>query len=410
MPMVVPTVVIYFGIPAVGADFFTLDDPVRGVLDNATFRLGGDLGIDVASPSVAVTITRGRSRELDEFQTGTAVVTLENFGRIFDGLNSAGIYYGDLTPGKRVTIGFHGVTVFEGTLEDWDVDWPVNAAPTATFTAVDALGDLARMEFDAWTANAGDTAGPRLTSILNRPEVHMGLNRRFDSGISVLQGNPVTWGSNVLSEAQLVVKSDGGRFYASRDGALVFKDRHSMFGAAPAATFRDDLTGINFYGITTQTGSELLFNRVGVDRDGGILQTVEDATSVAEYGTRSLSMSGLLMDTDAQAADMAGFLLSIYKDPTTRIASITVNVSDLTDTQRGTVTALDIGDLVRVLWTPRGIGAQVDQTLAVEGVDHYWTSGQVHMMTVSTSTYFQSDAFRLDDPLYGVLDLSPLAF
>jgi hypothetical protein len=48
--------------------------------------------------------------------------------------------------------------------------------------------------------------------------------------------------------------------------------------------------------------------------------------------------------------------------------------------------------------------------LAVEGVDHYWTSGQVHMMTVSTSTYFQSDAFRLDDPLYGVLDLSPLAF
>jgi hypothetical protein len=410
MPMVVPTVVIYFGIPAVGADFFTLDDPVRGVLDGATYTLGGDLGVDVAATSVGVSVQRGRSRELDEFQTGTATVTLENFDRIYDGLNAAGIYYGDLTPGKRVTVGFHGVTVFDGTIEDWDVDWPVGGTPTATFTAVDALGDLARMEFDAWVAAAGETAGTRLTSILNRPEVHMSLNRRFDTGISVLQGDPVTWGSNALNYAQLAVKSDGGRFYASRDGALVFKDRHSMFAATPTVTFRDDLTGVNFYGITTQTGSELLFNRVGVDREGGILQTVEDTTAIAEYGTRTLSLAGLLMDTDAQAADMAGYLLSIYKDPTTRIASITVNVSDLSDANQATVSALDIGDLVRVLWTPRGIAGQVDQTIAVEGVDHYWTSGDVHMMTLRTSPYFQSNAFRLDDPVYGVLDSSVLAF
>jgi hypothetical protein len=304
-----------------------------------------------------------------------------------------------------------GQTIFDGTIEDWDVDWPVGEAPTATFRAVDALGALARKEFDAWTASPGETAGPRLDAILNRSEVNFLAQRRFDSGISVLQGDSVTWGSEVLNYAQLVVKSDGGRFYADREGVLVFRDRHNMYGASVMAVFRDDLTGVDFYGVTTQTGSELLFNRVGVDREGGLLQTVEDATSIDETGgVRSLNRSGLLMDSDSQSADMAAYLLDQYKDPITRISSVTVNVSALTPVQKAAVAGLDLGDLIEVVWTPRGVGAEVDQQLTVEGIDHYWSTGRVHMMVLRTALFVPPTGFILDDVALGVLDTSALAF
>jgi hypothetical protein len=410
MPMVVPTITVYFGLTSSGGDFFTLDDPVKGVLDGFTYRLAGDVGTNVAGNAVGIGVRRGRNRELDEFDTGEAVVVLENFDRIYDGLNAAGIYYGDLTPGKRITIGLQGQTVFDGTIDDWDVDWPVNGTPTATIRAIDALGELARTEFDLWYTSPGDTAGPRLHEALNRPEIGYAGPRDFDAGVSLLQEDVVSWSSNGLNYAQLVVKSDGGRLFASRDGTLTFRDRHNMFGATTLATFRDDLTGIEFYGITTQTGSELLYTRVGVDREGGILQTANDTTAQTEYGVRPLSLPGLLLNSDSQSLDMAHYLLDRYKEPLTRIASVTVNVSALAATDAATVTALDIGDQIQVVWTPRGVGPQVDQTLAVEGVDHDWSSGQVHMMTLRTSLIPPVTGFILDDPVLGVLDVSALAF
>ena len=58
-------------------DTFTLDDLIRGVLD--TGKLGGATTLtDVTSDVQSVTISRGRSRDLDSFLTGTASVRLLN--------------------------------------------------------------------------------------------------------------------------------------------------------------------------------------------------------------------------------------------------------------------------------------------------------------------------------------------
>jgi hypothetical protein len=184
-----------------------------------------------------------------------------------------------------------------------------------------------------------------------------------------------------------------------------------MFGASALVEFRDDLTGVEFYGITTQTGSELLFNRVGVDREGGTLQTAEDtAAQDATGGVRSLNLGGLLLNSDSQSLDMAQYLLDRYKTAVTRIASVTVNVSALTPGQKAIVAALDIGDLIEVVWTPRGVGAEVDALLTVEGVDHFWSVGRVHMMTLRTAPFTSPTGFILDDVALGVLDTSTLAY
>jgi hypothetical protein len=66
---------------------FTLDDLVRGVLDSA--ELGGATPLtDVTSDVQSVSISRGRSRDLATFSTGTASVQLLNNDRKYKYLKS----------------------------------------------------------------------------------------------------------------------------------------------------------------------------------------------------------------------------------------------------------------------------------------------------------------------------------
>jgi hypothetical protein len=404
MTLATPDITVYFGLPQTGGDFFTLDDPVKGLLDNVTYLLAGDVATAVDVDGYEVRVRRGRNRELDEFETGTAEVRLHNHSRTYDDTNAASPLFGEVTPGKRVNVTVWGQTIFDGIIEDWNNDWSVDGDAAATFLAVDALGELALREFDEWTTTAAQTAGPRLTASLNRAEVNFGINRDFDTGASVLQADLVTWGSNVLNYCQLVAKSDAGRFFATRTNVLRFMDRHGLVNPMSTVDFRDDGTGIPFHGITTQVGAELLFNRVGVDREGGTLQTSEDADSQDEYGVRALNMSGLLMNSDEQSSDMADHLLALYRQPETRVASIMVKLLRLDGDDRGAVTQLDIGDVIAVSWTPQGVGAALEQSLVVEGVEHQLDRSGIHVMWLHTSPAQQFGVFILDDPVWGLLD------
>jgi hypothetical protein len=58
-----PTVLIAFDLSlAGGGDFFTLDDPIKGELDNALFGLAEDVS-NVTSDVRSVSFRRGRSSE-----------------------------------------------------------------------------------------------------------------------------------------------------------------------------------------------------------------------------------------------------------------------------------------------------------------------------------------------------------
>jgi hypothetical protein len=408
MTLPVVSVLVFFGAEFSGGTSFVLDSATKGVLDNVTYLIAGSDGdgVEVATDGFGISIRRGRSRELDEFEAGTCSVSLHNFTRLYDALNTAGIYFGELVPGKRVIVKVWDTVIYSGVVNTWDLSWPVDGNASAVFQAEDCLATLGRIEFDAWTATPGQEPGARITDMIGRPEVGFGSNRDIGTGVSTLQGDNVTWGSQVLNYAQLVTKSDQGRLYASRDNLLTFRGRQSLVGASVAATFDDTGTNIPFATITTQVGSELLYNRVGVDREGGILQTVEDTASESAYGVRTLSLSGLLMDSDTQSLSMAEYLCHIYKDPTPRISSIALQVHNMTALQRTTVSALEIGQLVRVQWTPQGAGVAVDQTVVVEGVTHDVTPAE-HYLTLSVAPSNQSAVFILDDAMWGTLDTGP---
>jgi hypothetical protein len=406
-----PTVTAYFDLVGTFDDWFVLNDDVRGELDNTTYLLAGNLATDVTGYVSYISITRGRSRALDEFQPGTASIVFRNEGRTFDPTYEFGPFAGVIKPGKRVTITAGDVTIYDGKIRDWNYAYEVGGLSTATAECVDALGQLGAIEFDEWTTTS-QLPGARILAVLGRSEVAFGSNYDIDDGVETLQASNISWGTNVLNNLQVVARSDHGRLFASREGLLTYRDRLAVDGSDFSVTFTDDGGDVPFTGVALEYGSEFLYNRVGVDREGGTLQTVEDADSIAEFGVSTLSLSGLLLNTDAQSLALAEYLLGIYKQPELRVSEVTVALHDdaISDELKQDVLALDIGDVVRVWYTPNKVADPLVRYGFVEGLRHDLSPAQ-HTVTVSLSDADQRSFFILDDDIFGELDgVGSLAF
>ena len=88
-----------------------------------------------------VSLNRGRTDELEQFQGGKATVVLDNRTRIFDPFNTAGVYYGNLKPRKQIKIvaQWAGVQypMFRGFVSGFPVEW--TEAGKDTVTVVDCF-------------------------------------------------------------------------------------------------------------------------------------------------------------------------------------------------------------------------------------------------------------------------------
>jgi hypothetical protein len=214
-------------------EFLTLGDPVYGALGD--YPLIGDTAYDITGDAFHVSVSRGRSsRVFEDIPPAVATVQLYNMDRDFDPNHATSPYVGNVVPGKRVVLATNFVTYFDGFVEDINYEYDVDGMSVASFVLVDALGSLARMEFDEWTTTA-QLPGQRVTAVLNRTEVLFGANRSIADGVFTLQADNVSWGSNVLNYLQLVAKSDFGYLYASRQGTLTFKVSAALVDYATGA-------------------------------------------------------------------------------------------------------------------------------------------------------------------------------
>lgn len=442
MPAPTTTVTAYLELTATGGAFFTLNDPVKGVLDGATYTLAGIVGIptDITDRVNRVSISRGANSPLFSARTPPAArwtVQLNNEDRQFD--PTFGFGYGtNVVPGRRLKVESNGITIVDGQVEDWNYEYLPSGRSIAVIDASDALARLAGMELDGFTATS-QLPGARIGAVLDRSEVTWTSNRNISDGIDTLQADVVDDNTNVLSYLQLVAKSDYGTLFAGRDGRVTFKDRHSNAGVSSVA-FADDGTGIGFQSIQITYGSDLLFNRVTIQRDGGTAQTADDATSQSNYRIRTLSQTGLLLNTDAQADALAEFLLTVLSEPQLRITELSVQLSALTAAQQDQILALDITSPVSVTFTPNRVGeptlfeteagdelvtedgidleseaadlpAPITRSCVVEGIRHDIAAGGTsHIVTLSLGDALFTSLFVLDDAVYGVLDDDVLAF
>jgi hypothetical protein len=138
-------------------------------------------------------------------------------------------------------------------------------------------------------------------------------------------------------------------------------------------------------------------------------QTVQDETSIDTFQkVWSLSLSALPLANETLAYALASYILALYANPVTRIASITVDVHALSTADQGKVLALDIGQAIQVKYTPNRVGNVINQFVIIEGMSEMiGAGGTFHSITFRLSKAadgFNGNLFTLDDATLGVLD------
>jgi len=323
-----------------------------------------------------LTMSRGRSRELEQYQAGTGSVVLDNRLRNYDPLNLSGDHVADgvtqIQPGRRIRIkATHPTTsvvydLFYGVIRDWELDYDgggLDATSRAQFS--DALTDLGRTEVNV-TTRAG-LSGLAAADILDDANVS---RVDVDGGISTLQATTFS-GTKALAALQRTATSDQGAVYVDHSGFIQYDDRHALLRETRSRTSRFTFGAGNLpiQDISLDYSTDLVKNSVTATRSGGSKQSASDADSIIEYGALSYSLPNMMVSTDSAALATAEYILTGYKDPDVRVRKITIAPQTHADLMTAAL-SLELRDRVTVTFAPPGGGSAISQQLFVERIQH----------------------------------------
>ena len=382
---------------------FQLDDAFYGVLDTAgRGTLGGLQYADLTSLVLSVNIRRGRNRQLDQFNAGTAQVVFNNNSRVLDPLNTSSIYYPFVLPRSPIIIYANGTPIYTGFVEDWNLDYQQANQGRMVARCVDAFGTLANQQLNAFTPSA-ETSGVRVSAVLDRPEINYQGSRSIGTGSSTLGAYAVSQDTNVLNYLQQVNTSEQGYIFTSADGTLTFKGRSSVLNPVAGASFTTNGTGIPYMTLVNQYGSELLYNYIVTQSPAGAAQTSSDATSISLYQAQNYNLLNLLNSTTTEVASLGSYLLGKYKNPVLRFTGVSCELAALTTAQWATIFAIDLTSIVAVQKDfSTGTPSTVTETVIVSGIEHRIVPGS-HNVNFTFESTDGNQYFTLDDAIFGIL-------
>ena len=396
---------------------FTLDDPVKGKLDNPTFVLDGATGYaDVTDGAQRIEIRRGRRDTSDQFQTGIMNFVLDDTAAngVFNPFANQGPYYDTtntepgLAPMRQVRLKRENELLFAGRVIDYTYNFALDGNDTVEVTCADDFYLLAQTVFDD-TSVSKQLTGARINAVLDLAEVDYpsGAARDIATGTVEIGGGGdynLELGQNVLDYLRLVNEAERGRLFIDREGVLVFENRIGNTLSAPAASFHDDGTNYPYRNVDISFGADKVVNLVYVSTLNNKSGFAEDALSQSDYFIQSLAVTGSLLDTNAAAQDLADYLINAEPEPT--FTAVEVAFSQLSDAQRDVVATIDIGDTITIekSFINGASTTQLAQELAVEGVEHFIDTAGGHVARFYTSPTTIVYELILDDAVYGVLD------
>lgn len=407
--MGVPAPVVQIGFDLVGANanLLTLDNPVKGKLNDPAYPLGGQIFYDVTDKVKSIATRRGKNRQLDEFDGGLANVVFDNNDRTFDPEYVNSPYYGQIIPKRAIRIFSGGQPRFQGVIDDWNLNYDPGGFSEAQAAASDAFTLFNTQTLPAGTATA-QKAGSRVNAILDLPDVNWSSqDRTIDTGLTTLGADVFVEDTNVLEYLRTVARSEPGNLFIGKNGHVVFTDRNSA-PTAGEVVLADDGTGIPYQGMKVVYGSELLYNEIVIGSDLAGTVVAQDTASIAEYGVLNLTQTGLLMSDPTYVQNLAIYYASKYSQPEYRFESVDIVIDELTDAQQQAILGLEIADFVTIKFTPNGISPAIEKIAEVIRIDDDITP-ESHVVSLGFATldYF---LLVLDDPEFGKLDRGALAF
>ncbi len=365
-----------------GGQYLHWGDPVRGRW--GTGRWAPDnVWTDVTPWLQTCSWQRGANRvegPVIRYEAGTATVVLNNADGRFHPLNLTGPYVsaGVTQVRPMVPVRIRGTyngqywPIWQGYADNWDVVYSSPLVSSATVTCTDAQKIFGSKNRTASLnpASVGELSGARVHRIADSAGWPTN-DRLIDTGQSVLQGT--TLEGDPWAELLLVQDTEIGEVYIDAAGRLVFKDRHAVL-TEPLSTTSQAIFGrfgqsgeLPYVDLEPAYDDADLRNVVRIAREGGVTQEARDDTSVFQFLEHTFERTDLLMQTDQEAANYAGFLLSQSKDPEVRFRQITVNPAAQPDDLWPQVFGRDFGDRITIRSRPPGVGL-VERDVFIRGI------------------------------------------
>ena len=389
---------------------FQLDDAFYGVLDTAgRGTLGGVTMVDLTSIVESVNITRGRNRQLDQFNAGTATIAFNNQTEILNPSNTASPYYPFVLPRCPVQILANGIPIYTGLVTDWNLDYDISNKDMMYASCADNFTVLANQALNAVTPSAQAT-GTRINTILDLTEINYQGARSIDTGSSTLGAYAIDQDTVCLNYLQQVNTSEQGYLFMSANGTLTFKGRTSVLNPVAGATFNTDGTGLPYQTLINQYGDELLYNYVITQSPAGAVQTTSSATSIALYQAQQYALTNLLNSTTTEVAGLGNYLLGKYQNPVLRFTGLSTQLTALSSANQNIALTLDLTSICSVVKNfVVGTPATETQTLIVSGVSHNITPGS-HIISYTFESTDGNQYLTLDDTIFGTLNNNLLSF
>ena len=404
-----------------GATFgypFTLDSSAQGILGTNILADSQSVIVDVSDQVGSVRLRGGYNLLQDQFEAGTATVVIYDQNGDFNPQNTSSPYYGLLSPLRKIRIAATpnatSVThyVFSGYVLSWDYTYPKDQnIGYVTITAADGFRLMNLSNVDTITgATDGQDTGTRINKILDQIVWPNSL-RAIQTGNTLCQADPGTH-RTALQALKNVEFSEQGAFYFNGSGQAVFRSRHWIMqknGANPT-TFANDGSGIPYFNVAFAFDDKLIINQATFQPIGLTAQTASNAASIAKYFPHSVTQQNLVVQTEAEALNMAREYVTTRAETTIRIDAM---VLDLTtpDYTAGITAALslDYFDTVKIInQNNQGDGSIITKTLQLMGIAMDITP-QKFTVTFTTSEPI-NDAFILNSSLYGILGTSTLGY
>ncbi|CAB4149516.1 hypothetical protein UFOVP556_5 [uncultured Caudovirales phage] len=389
---------------------FLLNDAFYGVL-NTTGRgtLGGVTMVDLTSIVESVNITRGRSRQLDQFNAGTATIAFNNKTQVLNPTNTSSPYYPFVLPRCPVQVLANGVPIYTGLVTDWNLDYDISNQDMMYASCADQFTVLANQALNAVTPSA-QASGDRINTVLSYSEINYQGARAIDTGSSTLGAYTIAQDTNVLNYLQLINTSEQGYLFMSANGTLTFKGRSSVLNPVAGATFNTTGTGLPYQTLVNQYGDELLYNYIVTQSPAGAKQTASNATSIALYQSQQYALMDLLNSTTTEVAGLGNYLLGKYQNPVLRFTGLSTQMAALSTANQNIILGLDLTSICTVVKNfVTGTPSTETQTLIVSGVSHNITSGS-HIVSYTFESTDGNQYLTLNNSIFGTLNENLLAF
>jgi len=399
-----------------GATFgypFTIGDAKYGVLGTGT--LGSStvpVPIVDLTPNVRnITINRGRDIQSDTYVAGTAVVRITDPDSYFNPQNTSSPYYGYLVPLRKVRIAATTATAQEFLFSGYTTEYRYTYDQAEQMGYVDIyvadafrLFNLAQVTTVA-DSGAGQSTGTRIGKILNQVDFPSNM-RTIATGQSNCIADPATLRTslNAIKNAEF---SEQGAFFINGSGTAVFKDRNTVASSIAGTPIEFNQTGgIPYRNLVFSFDDKLIINQAQMTRYGGTAQFYENAASIAKYFPHQYSAQDLVIDTDANALNIAATYVATRAETTIRIDQMLVDLLDPavpTDTMIG----LEYFDNLRIS-NIQPDGSTITKTLQVQGLS--WNISPNSMSVTVTTLEPIVDGFIIGSTERGIIGVSAMTY